>query len=53
MSIFQTVVLSLELQTEELGTLISWEVHMKINEENVLTYAHLLTLEEGGFYMCP
>lgn len=53
MSIFQTVVLSLELQTEELGTLISWEVHVKINEKNVLTYAHLLTLEEGGFYMFP
>lgn len=45
--------LSLELQTEELGTLISWEAHTKINEENVLIYAHLFTLEEGGFYMFP
>jgi len=50
---FQTLVLSFELQMEELGTLIFWEVHMKINEKNVLIYAHLFTLEEGGFYTFP
>ncbi|OPJ67053.1 hypothetical protein AV530_016976 [Patagioenas fasciata monilis] len=43
-------VLSLELQIEELGTLILWKVHMKTNEEDILIYAHLFTLEKRGFY---
>lgn len=50
---FKTLMLSLELKTEELGSLISWEIDTKINAEKILIYAHLFTLQEEGFHMFP
>lgn len=53
MPMFQILVLSLYLQTEELETLISWKDPMDIHEQDVIIYAHLFTHEQRGFYWYP